>query len=215
MRYSVAKLNKRRPPVLISRALFLLASVFFLPSFLFAAPPSAVPYRAAVIRTTPFPGVRLSSGLTVCDEELRNGRWLTRYWDSSGQIVPENHLEDDRPQMDAQPADAFKLEIEGQELSGTWKWIGADKAEVHNPDGLLVTVELESTVRSIRVKVHTLLSGGPVMVRWLEVVNSGQHATADLECFALVRAALAYSEFRRKTSARLGRCVRRRLRSIR
>ncbi len=120
----------------------------------------------------------MSSGLTVCDEELRNGHWVSRYWDSSGQIVPEFHLEDERQQMDTLPVDAFKLEIEGQELSGTWKWVGADKSEVHNPDGLLVTVELESTVRAIRVKVHTLLSGGPVMVRWLEVVNTGQHPTA-------------------------------------
>ena len=80
--------------------------------------------------------------------------------------------------MDTLPVDAFKLEIEGQELSGTWKWIGADKSEVHNPDGLLVTVELESSARPIRVKVHTLLSGGPVMVRWLEVVNTGQRPTA-------------------------------------
>jgi len=40
--------------------------------------------------------------------------------------------------MDALPVDAFKLEIEKQELSGTWKWIGATKSEIHNPDGLLV-----------------------------------------------------------------------------
>ena len=76
------------------------------------------------------------------------------------------------------PVDAFKLEIEGQELSGTWKWMGANKTEVQNPDGLLVTVELESSVRPIRVKVQTLLSGGPVMVRWLEVDNTGQRPTA-------------------------------------
>src|SRR5581483_8062874 len=38
--------------------------------------------------------------------------------------------------------------------------------------------ELESTARPIRVKIHTLLTGGPVMVRWLEVANMGQHPTA-------------------------------------
>jgi len=103
---------------------------------------------------------------------------MGRYWDSSGQILPEFQLENERQRMDTLPADAFKLEIEGQELSGTWKWVGADKSEVHNPGGLLVTVELESSVRPVRVKVHTLLSGGPVMVRWLEVVNTGQRPTA-------------------------------------
>ncbi len=80
--------------------------------------------------------------------------------------------------MDTFPVDAFKLEMEGQELSGTWKWVAANQSEVKNPDGLLVTVELESSVRPVRVKIRTLLSGGPVMVRWLEVTNVGQRPTA-------------------------------------
>src|SRR5271169_5974381 len=114
-------------------------------SFLFAAVTPENGPRSAVVRTGTIPGVRFSSGLTVCDEELRNGRWVSRYWESSGQIVADIQIEAERQQMDTLPVDAFKLEIEGQELSGTWKWVGADKSEVHNPDGLLVTVELEST----------------------------------------------------------------------
>jgi len=147
-------------------------------SFLFAAVPSQPGPRSAFMRTGPLPGVRFSSGLTVCDEELRNGRWVSRYWDSTGQIVADIQIEAERQQMDTLPVDAFKLEMEGQELSGTWKWVGANKSEVHNPEGLLVTVELESSARPIRVKVQTLLSGGPVMVRWLEVQNTGQRPTA-------------------------------------
>src|SRR6202167_3816891 len=149
-----------------------------LPSFLFAAVAPEPSPRSAFIRTGQFPGVRFSSGLTVCDEELRNGRWVSRYWESSGQMVADIQIDAERQQMDTLPVDAFKLEIEGQELSGTWKWIGASKSEVHNPDGLLVTVELESSVRPIRVKVQTLLNGGPVMVRWLEVKNTADRATA-------------------------------------
>jgi alpha-galactosidase len=132
--------------------------------------------RSAVIRTGVFPGVRFSSGLTVCDEELRNGHWVSRYWESSGQIVADIQVEGERQQMDILPVDAFKLAMEGQELSGTWKWIGA--SQLTNPDGLLVTVELESNVRPIRVKVETLLNGGPVMVRWLEINNAGHRPTA-------------------------------------
>jgi alpha-galactosidase len=134
--------------------------------------------RSAFIRMGQFPGVRFTSGLTVCDEELRNGRWVSRYWESSGQIVADIQIDAERQRMDTLPVDAFKLEIEGQDLAGTWKWINAEKSEVHDPDGLLVTVELESSVRPIRVKVQTLLNGGPVMVRWLEIVNTGQHPTA-------------------------------------
>jgi alpha-galactosidase len=134
--------------------------------------------RSALIRTGSFPGVRFSSGLTICDEELRNGRWVSRYWDSSGQIVADIQIDGEREQMNTLPIDAFELEMEGQELSGSWKWVSASKSEVHNPDGLLVSVELESGIRPVRVMVQTLLTGGPVMVRWLEVSNTGQRSTA-------------------------------------
>ncbi len=134
--------------------------------------------RSAFIRSGQFPGVRFTSGLTVCDEELRNGRWVSRYWDSSGQIIADIQIYAERQQMDTLPVDAFQLEIEGQKLAGTWKWIGASQSELKNPDGLLVTVELESSIRPIRVKIHTLLTGGPVMVRWLEVTNTGKRPTA-------------------------------------
>jgi len=153
-------------------------SFLILHSLLFAAVPAEPGPRSAFVRTGAIPGVRFSSGLTVCDEELRNGRWVSRYWESSGQIVADIQIDAERQQMDTLPTDAFKLEMEGQELSGTWKWIGVTQSEAHNPDGLLVTVELESSIRPIEVKIQTLLGGGPVMVRWLEIKNSGQRTTA-------------------------------------
>jgi len=70
-------------------------------SLLFAAvTPDGGP-RAAVVRTGPIPGVRFSSGSTVCDEELRNGRWVSRYWESTGQIVADIQMDGERQQMDA------------------------------------------------------------------------------------------------------------------
>jgi alpha-galactosidase len=163
-----------------SFANIIVAFCFFscLDSLLFAAVTAEQGPRSAFVRSGQFPGVRFTSDLTVCDEELRNGHWVTRYWDSSGQIIADIQIDAERQQMETLPVDAFKLEIEGQELSGTWKWVGVDKSEVKSPDGLLVTVELESSIRPIRVKIHTLLSGGPVMVRWLEVTNTGQRPTA-------------------------------------
>lgn len=159
------------------RVLVVICAILLLDIFVFAVQAPDPPYRAAVIRTGAFHGVRMSSGLTICEVELRNGRLLSRYWGSNGQIVPDAYLDGDRWMMDMLPVDTFKLEIEGQELSGTWKWIRADKSEVHNPDGLLVTIELESIARPIQVKVNTLLSGGPVIVRWLEVTNTGKRPT--------------------------------------
>jgi alpha-galactosidase len=134
-------------------------------------------YRRAVVRSGPEPGIRFSSGLSVCDEALRNGHWVSRYWLSSGMIKPENHLEHERSVFGSLPLDAFHLSLEGQSLDGTWEWVNASQAEVHNPDGLLVTLELKSKARPTTVKVQTLLSGGPVMVRWLEITNSGPKAT--------------------------------------
>ncbi len=135
-------------------------------------------YWAADIHQRPLPGIRLTSGLTICDEALWKGRWVTRYWLSTGFIEPEFHLESEEEKREGLPIDAFHLEIDHQDLSGTWTWTKAEKAEVHNPDGLLVTLELRSDARPITVKVHTLLYGGPVMARWLEIVNTGTKPAA-------------------------------------
>jgi alpha-galactosidase len=135
-------------------------------------------YWAANIHQQPLPGTRLTSGLTICDEALWMGRWVNRYWISTGIIEPEFHLEGEEERRESLPVDSFRLSIEGQDLAGTWTWVRAEKAEVHNPDGLLVTVELASRARPINVKIHTMLYGGPVMVRWLEVTNTGTTPTA-------------------------------------
>src|SRR5579872_6416950 len=116
-------------PSKILLVLFLISSFH---TFVFAANTPDKPFAAAVIRAGKYPGVRMMSGLTVCEEELRNGRLISRYWNSSGQIVPDAYLDGDRWITDMLPADAFKLEIEKQELSGTWKWVRADKSESQN-----------------------------------------------------------------------------------
>lgn len=68
--------------------------------------------------------------------------------------------------------------MEGQDLAGSWRWVGSSESRVQNPEGLLRVVELESQSRPVRVKVNTLLHGGPVMIRWLEITNTGKKATA-------------------------------------
>jgi alpha-galactosidase len=124
------------------------------------------------------PSVRLSSGFMLCDEELYAGRWVNRYWDSTGQIKAGFQMEGQSQARSGLPIDSFQLGIEGQDLAGSWRWVKAEETEVKNPDGLVVTVELASTIRPISVKLHTLLHGGPVMIRWLEITNTGNKATA-------------------------------------
>src|SRR5438093_3273427 len=120
-------------------------------------------YSAAVIRQGAEPGIRFSSGLTVTDEVLRKGRWINRYWLSTGLIKPEYHLEQENSVMESLPTDAFELAIEGEDLARSWRWVKAEQSKVENPKGDLVTVELASTTRAITVKLCTLLGGGPVM----------------------------------------------------
>jgi len=151
---------------------------FLLALFVSMAALSGAEFRNAVVRTEPEPGVRLSSALTVCDEVLRQGHWVNRYWLSTGMVKPEFHLAGEKSSFEGAPMDAFELGIEGQDLGGSWRWVNSSQKEVKNPDGLLVTVELASAARPITVRIHTLLSGGPVLVRWLEIVNTGTKPTA-------------------------------------
>ncbi len=138
----------------------------------------AAPVENAVIRTEANPGVRFTSGLMVCDEELYQGRWVNRYWTSTGQIKPDFHLEGQSQQRSGLQNDSFQLGIEGQNLAGSWKWIRAEQKHQTNPDGDLVTIELQSTVRPIAVKLNTLMHGESVMVRWLDITNTGTKPTA-------------------------------------
>lgn len=162
-----------------TRHLPLLAALaILLPSLHSQSQPTESPVANSVVRSGAAPGVRFTSGLMVCDEELYAGRWVNRYWTATGQIKPGVHLEGQSEARAGLPIDAFQLGIEGQNLAGSWKWIDAKQRHLTNPDGELVTIELESTARPITVKLNTEMHGESVMVRWLEITNRGAKATA-------------------------------------
>lgn len=117
---------------------FLCAAVFLAAGFSVSAAASGpVRYRAAEIRQTPLPGIRFVSGLTICDEALWLGRWVSRYWLSTGMIEPEFHLASQEERRQELPIDAFRLEVEGRDLSGTWRWVNAEKWRSMVPKGCL------------------------------------------------------------------------------
>jgi len=78
VRSCISQTEKRRPLPSVLASLLALGLVLLVHSFALGVVAPDPPYRAAVIRTGQFPGVRLSSGLTIYDEELRNGRLLRR-----------------------------------------------------------------------------------------------------------------------------------------
>jgi len=117
---------------------------------------------------TPKNEVRYRTGLTNYDEILTDGRWVGRYWNSTGFIEKEYFADDlfDLP-FPALPIEAFNLEIDGQRLHFGWKFVNfiEEEPNVHS------IVELESEIRPVRVRIHTRLDGTPIMTRWLEITN--------------------------------------------
>jgi alpha-galactosidase len=147
-------------------------------------------YSAVLIDNVPetdIPHVRYTSGLFLYDEIFLGGRLMNRWWSSTGGIRPDMHYrfadwyKQTAPLL---PADAFVLELEGQVLREDWRWLGAE--ETPDPSGFRgagrpirhVVAHLEHARRPVEVAVHTRLDGSPFMIRWLEVTNTSDRATA-------------------------------------
>lgn len=128
-------------------------------------------------RTEPGFGIRYTSGLTIYDEALVGGRLLGRYWAADGFVEVEETAADMASRAGA-PTHAFTLELDGQALHFGWGFLGVRELEPERPGTRHVVVELEHALRPARVRVHTVLDGGPVLVRWLEVANAGQRPAA-------------------------------------
>ena len=143
--------------------------------------------RIDVVPETDIPHVRYTSGLYVVDEVFLQGRLIGRYWSSSGGIRPDMHFRWSNWYTEVGPllpADAFVLAMEGRFLSGGWRWQGAE--ETPDPSGFRgegrpvrhAVVHLVRADRSLAVDVHTRIDGSPFMIRWLEIINRGDAATA-------------------------------------
>ena len=128
------------------------------------------------------PGARYVSGGTVFDEMLAEGRLLTRYWNPNGQVWPQMHYDSVHWHAD-QPADTFRLGVNGSDLAGGFKWGDASlepdasrwRAR-RDADGRLgcVThgvVTLQHEDAGVTVRVHARLDGGPFLIRWLQITN--------------------------------------------
>ncbi len=134
----------------------------------------------AAIRTGDEPGVRYVSGLTIYDEALVAGHWIGRYWSATGVIRPEKDIVPDLARLAHYPLDAFVLNLDGQSLSGHWKWEGAEIEEL--PFGRRVSVHLRHTIRSVALTINTLLDGSAIFQRWLEITNTAAQPAALAAC---------------------------------
>src|ERR1019366_4918389 len=120
----------------------------------------------------PRPSLRVVSGNLVYEEQLLDGGLRTRFWSPNGLIKPDADLESgspdgELPSLDEPIACSFGLSVDGQELWDGWKWKSAQKVPCNRAGCRHVVVELESTIRPIRVRVHTETDGHPFLKRWL------------------------------------------------
>lgn len=134
----------------------------------------------------PARGVRYVTGRTLYDEALCDGHLVGRYWSPCGQVWPEMHLPPERLRAAIRqgPMDVFGLGIEGEELTGGWGWAGS--GEEADGSGLRfgpararqAVIALRHERRPLEIRVCTRLDGSDWLVRWLEITNRGDKATA-------------------------------------
>jgi len=139
------------------------------------------------------PAARYLSATAVCEEALEHGRWIGLYWSATGQVhresfvaelpgatVPSTAVLGLKPGLDSRihPLHVFELEIDGQSLHNRWELVKSSKRPGQRPGTTEAVVELKHQVRPVTVKVVTRLDGSPVLVRYLEITNTGQAPAA-------------------------------------
>jgi alpha-galactosidase len=72
------------------------------------------------------------------------------------------------------PAHAFDLTIDGQALHFGWRLIETGEQTPAHPGTRHAVVMLAHQLRPVTVRIHTVLDGGPVLERWLEITNTGE-----------------------------------------
>jgi len=139
-----------------------------------AKPAAETAWSDVLLVAKPEPTISYRTGWVVYEESLTKGQFVGRGWNGSGfvsyydgRIAPAEH---------AAP-EAFVLEIDGQLLATDWEWGGLEKTST-GPGILHAVVTLKHRIRPVTVKVHTRLDGSAVLVRWLEIANTGSRPAA-------------------------------------
>ncbi len=149
------------------------AKAFYLVSavLLLAAVPVAKGggYTDIALRETPDHQVSFTSGRVVYVEGLVDGRWVGRYWSAGGRINVPYELRADN---------AFELQVDNHWLSTGWKWVSASELPKNDRGARHFMVELTNTAVPVKLRIHTLIDGTPVLVRWLEIVNTSSRPQA-------------------------------------
>ncbi|MGD8750564.1 MAG: alpha-galactosidase [Anaerolineales bacterium] len=122
-------------------------------------------YMDVHIGETPPTLIRYTSGQVIYVESSDGGKWSGRYWSADGRIkVP----------YESWSAEAFQLGIDHKLLSADWSVKSAEEVEKTKRGSRHIVVALTHQDQPIKVNVHTLLDGTPVLTRWLDITNTGE-----------------------------------------
>ena len=109
--------------------------------------------------------IRFVSDRTVYVEGLVNGVWSGRYWSAGGRINVPYELSADS---------AFDLRAPDVDLSSHWTWIGSHEEPRTASGARHYVVELSGAAGAVKLRIHTVLDGTPILERWLEIENTGK-----------------------------------------
>ena len=118
---------------------------------------------------------RYCSGRQVLDEGLIDGRYVTRYRNCTGQVVPEMHmgLAQTRNLVNNNIlSPSFRIGINGRNLLDGWEYAGFDEKSCCDECNCKVySFGLVNKDMGINLKVNTKLTGNDFIMRSLEITN--------------------------------------------
>jgi alpha-galactosidase len=137
------------------------------------------------VQATPEHETRYTSGKTIYVEALQEGTWVGIYWAADGQInFPRGQF--NFPYWQHRDP-AFELRIKddpasrtapGALVSSGWEWVSDDERPRTDRGARHFVVNLSNAGHHLRLEVHTLLDGTPVLTRWLKITNISNRPVA-------------------------------------
>lgn len=140
--------------------------------------------RLSVVEAEGLQVFRYHSGRQVWDECMMDGRYIRRYANCSGQILPENHygpntLKQIERLYDEAPC--FRLAVNGKALNDGWRFVSAEEAEDAtnlNGEATVYALKLAHEQTQVQATLYTRMDGSDFIVRWLEIENQSAQAIA-------------------------------------
>lgn len=114
------------------------------------------------------------SGLLVYEERFANGMLMPSGYNASG--YPLDTLQNFPTRLDSedwQEPSSFNIELDGQSVDFRLKFVDFTVKETENTTEGILT--LESKIKPVRIKIHTILDGTQMFTRFFEIENLSEN----------------------------------------